>query len=235
MLIRMVENVKKAISELRKGNLVLIHDSDGRENETDLMVAAEFITPEIISTMRTDGGGLICAAIDKKLAETINLPFMVDILNTAREEHPLLKFTTPDDIPYDEKSSFALNVNHRETFTGITDSDRALTIRKLVELFKDNPTAEEFGRQFRSPGHVFLLISSGLENREGHTELTTALLEMGGLTPVSCICEMMDSVTHKALSAVKAREYAELHNFSFLEVREIKDYFRQYKFSASNR
>lgn len=219
--------IEEALNSLRNGNFVLVHDSDSRENETDFIIAAEFIMPEHIARMRQDGGGLICVAIGKELSEQIDLPFLVDIERSSAEKFKILEFTNPDDIPYDEKSSFSISINHRKTFTGITDGDRALTIKKLAEFLKDldskeNPT-EEFGGEFRSPGHVFLLRSSGVENREGHTELSTALLEMAGLTPVAAICEIMDSVTHKALSREKALKYANKNEIPLLDAGEVKE------------
>lgn len=218
--------IQDALNSLRNGNFVLIHDSDSRENETDFIIAAEFITPKHIAQMRCDGGGLICVAIGKELSEQIDLPFLVDIERSSVEKFKILEFTNPDDIPYDEKSAFSISINHRKTFTGITDEDRALTIKKLAEFLKDmdskkNPT-QEFGGEFRSPGHVFLLRSSGVENREGHTELSTAILEMAGLTPVAAICEMMDTDTHKALSREKAFEYANKNQIPLLDVAQIK-------------
>jgi len=218
-----MDEIDKALKELREGNIILVHDSSGREDETDMVIAATKITPEHIARFRVDGGGLICVALGESLAEKIGLPYMSDVLNVAKKKYPLLGYTTADDIPYDEKSSFSLTVNHRNTFTGITDRDRAHTIKKLADFFKGDVSEKRFGLEFRSPGHVHLLISSGLEFREGHTELTTALVEMSGLIPVACICEMMDSKTHKALTAGKAQEYAKKNNMVFLEAGEIKE------------
>jgi len=218
--------IEEALNSLRNGNFVLIHDSDSRENETDFVIAAEFITPEHIAQMRRDGGGLICVAIGKELAEEVDLPFLVDVERQSAEKFKLLEFTTPNDIPYDEKSSFSISVNHRKTFTGITDEDRALTISKLAEFFKNLSSKEnpikEFGEEFRSPGHVFLLRSSGIDDREGHTELSAALLDMAGLTPVAAICEMMDSESHKALSGEKTLEYANKNGIPLLDTGDVK-------------
>jgi len=218
--------IEEALNSLRNGNFVLIHDSDSRENETDSVIAAEFITPEHIAQMRRDGGGLICVAIGKELAEEVDLPFLVDVERQSAEKFKLLEFTTPNDIPYDEKSSFSISVNHRKTFTGITDEDRALTISKLAEFFKNLSSKEnpikEFGEEFRSPGHVFLLRSSGIDDREGHTELSAALLDMAGLTPVAAICEMMDSESHKALSGEKTLEYANKNGIPLLDTGDVK-------------
>lgn len=216
-----MSNIDEAIKALRLGEFVLMHDARGRENETDLVVAAEKITPDHIAAMRRDGGGLICLAIGKSIAEKLELAFITDIYAKASKMFPVLEHLKANDIPYDEKSSFSLTINHRRTFTGITDEDRALTIRELSKL-AEKPDPEEFGRHFRTPGHVHLLVSSGLENREGHTELSVALMGLAGLKPLAVICEMMDDVTHRSLSPEKAREYAEGKGFVFLETDEVK-------------
>lgn len=217
--------IEKAINELREGEMVLIHDSSSREDEVDLVMATEFTKAEDVARMRLDGGGLICLAVDRDIWEMLGLPFMADILASSQKRSPLLNYLKADDIPYDEKSSFSVTINHRKTFTGITDKDRALTIREMGEFCKDLPKQrikEEFGKQFRSPGHVPLLLSSGLDKRAGHTELSTALLKMAPLTPVAMICEMLDAETKKSLSREKAQEYARKNQLVFLEGSEIK-------------
>ncbi|MCX6695072.1 MAG: 3,4-dihydroxy-2-butanone-4-phosphate synthase [Candidatus Altiarchaeota archaeon] len=216
-----MNNIDEAAKALKEGKFVLMHDASGRENETDMVVAGEKITPEHIARMRTDGGGLICVAMGMSIAERLELAFMADIYRKAAASFPVLAHLKADDIPYDEKSSFSITINHRKTFTGITDVDRALTIREFAKL-ADKPNAEDFGRNFRTPGHVHLLISSGLENREGHTELSVALMELAKLKPLAVICEMMDSETHKSLSPGKAGEYAVRNGLVFLETDEVK-------------
>ncbi len=223
-------DISKAIEALRRGDFVLIHDRDSRENETDFVVAAQNIGPNHILRMRRDGGGLICAAVAGEIATRLGLPFLDDVGRFSSTEYPILRYLNPSDIPYDEKSSFSVSVNHRSTFTGVTDRDRALTVRELAEFCSRLPqnAPKEFGRLFRSPGHVFLLRSSGLENREGHTELSVALLKMAKLTPIAAICEMMDSTNHNALSGEGAREYAKEHDLIFLETNEIKEGYMEW-------
>lgn len=218
---------------LRGGNFVLIHDSKRRENETDLVMAAESVTAEDIVRMRVDGGGLICVAVGREISMKLGLPFMSDLIDSGSTS-PVTEYLKADDIPYDEKSSFSVSINHRNTFTGITDLDRALTIREFAVFSRDldnydeGGLQKEFGSRFRSPGHVHLLISSGLENREGHTELSTALLRIAGLTPVAVICEMLDGRTHKALSREDAASYAKRNNLGFLEVDEVKEAYKRW-------
>lgn len=222
-----MSKINNAINSLRKGKFVLIHDSDERENETDLVIPAEFVSPEHVSQMRIDGGGLICIAVGKELSDMLGLPFITDINRFVSSKFSVLNYLEANDIPYDEESSFSLSINHRKTFTGISDDDRALTISEFGKFcsnlnnYKEKNITKEFGSRFRSPGHVFLLKSSGLDKREGHTELATALFEIGNLTLAAAICEMLDNKTHKSLSREKAIKYAKENNIIFLETNEI--------------
>lgn len=216
-------SVKRAIQALKQGEMVLIFDGDGREEETDLVIASQFVTPEHIRRMRKDGGGLICTALHPAIARELGLPFLSDVLSSAAERFPVLNALEANDIPYDERSSFSITINHRRTFTGITDSDRALTIRELARLASLNGEKRTlFGKNFRSPGHVILLRAADglLRSRRGHTELSVALTEMAGLTPIATICEMMGD-NGGALSKREAKRYAEKHGLVFLEGEEI--------------
>lgn len=217
-----MSKLDSAISDLRDSKIILISDSDNRENETDMVVPANAITPAKVATLRQDAGGLICVSIGKSIAERLGLPYMHDVQKTSSEKYPILKQIVANDIPYDEKSSFSVTVNHRKTFTGITDVDRALTIVEIAKLC-DNPDPLEFGKNFRSPGHVSLLISSGLDTRKGHTELSTALMELAGITQCVTICEMLDSKTHKSKSNESAADYAEKNNQTIVDTKTIED------------
>ena len=220
-----MSNVEKAIEALKRGKIILVYDSDDREGETDMVVASQFITPEHIRTMRKDAGGLICTAIHPDICNKLGIPFMVDILEFASQKFKVLKELYPHDIPYDEKSSFSITINHRKTFTGITDKDRAFTIKKLAELVKEE-RFNDFGKEFRSPGHVTLLrAAEGLvKNRQGHTEMTVALAEMAGLIPITTICEMMGD-DGEAMSKSETKRYAERHNLVYLSGEEIINYY----------
>ncbi len=222
-----MDMIEDAINALKKGKFILIHDSEGREDETDFVINAEFTKPEDIAKMRIHGGGLICLSVGRELSESLELPFIADVYGVASSKFSILKYLKANDIPYDEKSSFSLSINHRKTFTGISDDDRALTISEFGKFcsnlnnYNEKNITKEFGSRFRSPGHVFLLKSSGLDKREGHTELATALHEIGNLTPAAAICEMLDNKTHKSLSREKAIKYAKENNIIFLETNEI--------------
>lgn len=225
-----MKKVAEAIQALKRGEFVLVHDFEDREDETDFVMAAEFTKPENVEVMRRFGGGLICVAVDRPLAEAVGLPFMVEVYSEASKRFPILSNLVFNDIRYDYKSAFSLTVNHRRTYTGIPDKDRALTIRELGLFWRDMPSdpLTEFGRRFRSPGHVHLLISSDLSNRSGHTELSTSLLKMADLTPAAVICEMLDSRTHEALRLGDAIKYAEKHNLILLSGEEVKEAYEDW-------
>lgn len=216
--------LNKGINRLKNGEFVLIYDDDERESETDMVIGAEFVTGSQVATMRQDAGGLICTCIHPKFSDEIDLPFMYDIMEFAKDKFPVLGKLTPNDIPYDERSSFSLWVNNRKTFTGITDNDRALTISSVAELCKDK-RFDQFGNEFRSPGHVALLNGADglLKRRQGHTELSLSLAEMAGITPVTVVCEMMDGETKESRSIESAENYAKEHDLTFLDGNKIID------------
>ncbi|MCZ7406688.1 MAG: 3,4-dihydroxy-2-butanone-4-phosphate synthase, partial [Candidatus Methanoperedens sp.] len=180
-------SLNEAIDAIRKGKMILLYDADDREGETDLVIPAISITPADVARMRRDGGGLICVAIHGSAAEKLGLPFMSDVLRSVSLNGNKALRTLVEkkgDIPYDSRSSFSLWVNHRNTFTGITDNDRALTIKKIGETVQRVLKGEiiDFGEEFRSPGHVALLrAASGLLNeRRGQTELSIELALKAG-------------------------------------------------------
>ena len=228
------ESVKKGLKALKKGEFVLVYDADGREEETDFIIAAEFVTPDAIGTMRRHGGGLIFLIVDHATKEKLKLPYLADLFYKEGGRWPVLKELIPNDIPYDTKSSFSITINHRKTFTGITDKDRALTISEFAKLAGDikdlTPVRAQrlFGEKFRAPGHVPLCNSSEkpLQNRFGHTELGVALMTMTGLTPIGAGCEMMDHTN--ALSKEEAVKYAKEHDIVFLEGFEIVEAWKKW-------
>jgi 3,4-dihydroxy 2-butanone 4-phosphate synthase len=227
--------IQDALTSLQKGRFILIYDNDSRESETDLVMASQYVTPESIKRMRKDGGGLIFLMISHPAAQKLQLPFLTDLFSHVNPQYPVLKALIPNDIPYDTKSSFSIYINHRKTFTGITDNDRSLTMKRFAELVnitknKDSDTAVKmFGKEFRSPGHVPICIASEklLNERKGHTELVISLLEMAGLTPVGSGCEIMGEYG-KALPKEDAKKYAEKNNLVFLEGNDIIKAWKQW-------
>uniref|UniRef100_A0A7J2TI88 3,4-dihydroxy-2-butanone 4-phosphate synthase n=1 Tax=Archaeoglobus fulgidus TaxID=2234 RepID=A0A7J2TI88_ARCFL len=225
--------IEEALKDFRKGKPVLIFDFEHREGETDIAIPAQFVKPKDVAMMRRDAGGLICVAIHPIAAKKLGLPFMHDILKIASEKIPSLVSISNFDIKYDSRSSFSIWVNHRDTFTGITDIDRAKTIKRIgevVDIVMMNGYVD-FGKEFRSPGHVAILRASErlVYERVGQTELSVALAEMAGIAPAVAICEMLDSETGKALSKEKAMKYAEEKGLAFVEGKEIVRYYKEFR------
>ena len=228
---RTESGIDAAVSAFAAGGPVLIHDASDREGEVDLVYPAAAVTSEDVARLRNDAGGLICVALSDAVCETWALPFSQELL-----DHPS---GADHELGYDERSSFSITVNHRDTFTGITDDDRALTISELGIaagrianerlIAGDGATgaiatdAEQFAEQFRAPGHVHLLRGAPdlLEDREGHTELGLVLAEAAGVEPAVVVCEMLDDESGGALSPAAARAYADRHGFPYIEGSEL--------------
>jgi 3,4-dihydroxy 2-butanone 4-phosphate synthase len=209
-------DAEAAIDAFARGEPVLIHDAADREGETDIVYPAGSVTPEAVARLRNDAGGLVCVALSDAAADVLDLPFMQSVL-----DHP----TSADhELAYGSRSSFSLTVNHRDTFTGITDEDRSLTITELATLAAD-PDPGEFAESFRSPGHVHLLRAAPdlLADREGHTELGIALANAADQPPAVVVCEMLDDETGGALSPADARAYADNAGLQYVEGGAIVD------------
>jgi len=202
--------LNRAVAAFRNGDPVCVHDAADREGETDLIYPARDVTARDLLRLRSDAGGLVCVALSHDVAEELDLPFIQDeISHPAADDH---------DLGYGSRSSFSVTVNHRETFTGITDEDRALTISELGSLAR-GPEHSSFVDEFRIPGHVHLLKAAPnlLADRRGHTELGIALAAAANREPAVVVCEMLDNETHQALSPADARIYADTHNIPYLE------------------
>ncbi len=164
-----LHTIEEAIEEIRKGEFIIVVDDEDRENEGDLIIAAECITPEKINFMETHARGLICAPITKERAEELELPMMVTH-NTSIHSTP---FTVSIDL-----------LTHGCT-TGISAYDRAQTI---LALTREETAPEDFGR----PGHIFPLRSQskGVLRRAGHTEATIDFARLAGLYPAGALAEI---------------------------------------------
>ena len=215
-----------AISSLKRGEFVMIHDSDGRENEIDMVVAAEFVTPEHIVRMRKHAGGLICLAIDDSLAKKLQLKYIHNMLSSSDQLDDESKNMIMGTAPYGDHPTFSLTINHKQTYTGITDMDRALTIKEMATLYKKDNPKQTFNSNFKTPGHVPLLLASNglLSSRTGHTEMSVYLTQLANLSPITAICEMMDSETYSALSVDKAEKYAKENAIPFIDGKELLEF-----------
>ena len=144
-------SLEDALSALKKGDFVLLHDGNSRENEVDMVVAADYITPEHIARMRQNAGGLICLSINHHFAKSLGLNYMHDILSNSNNVDAESKKMIIGTAPYGDRPSFSISVNHQNTYTGITDRDRALTISEMANLYKshDKNKKEIFNSNFK--------------------------------------------------------------------------------------
>ena len=210
------DSVTRALEAFRAGDPVCVHDfadrvAHGHADQSTGVVA------HVRDGRPVDGTGRIH---DVRLAlavgDAFDLPFLADAL-----DHPAVD----DDPDYDDRSSFSLPVNHRETFTGITDADRARTIVELAgaaAAVDDDPAGygpEDFAAEFRVPGHVHVLRGDhdGLAGRTGHTELGLAMAEAVGAAPAAVVCEMLDDETGAALTPADAEAYARRRRIPYVE------------------
>ncbi len=164
------DSVESAIDDLRRGRMVVVMDDEDRENEGDLVCAAEHVTPDVINFMATHGRGLICLPMTPERLQQLDIPPMVQE-NTARRG-----------------TAFCVSIEaRRDVTTGISARDRATTIRMAVD---DATQPGDLAR----PGHVFPLraVPGGVLKRAGHTEASVDLCRLAGLKPAAVICEIMN-------------------------------------------
>lgn len=184
--------------------MIVLTDSEDRENEGDLVCAAEFITPETVNFMAKFGRGLICVPITEKRASELSLPPMVQE-NTA----PL-------------QCNFTISVDaKRGTSTGISAHDRAKTIQALVDP-KTKPS------ELARPGHIFPLVAreGGVLVRSGHTEGSIDLVKLAGLKPAAVLCEIMGDDGHM-LRGVALQKFAKKHKLPMLSIEKLIEYRRK--------
>lgn len=229
----MEPHVKRAVEAFKQGHPVCLFDSEKREGETDLLFPASTAVPATMRQLRQDCGGLLFLAIGDEVGECFGLPFLQDLHTTedAVQRNPILSHLITNDLRYDARSAFTLSLNHRDTYTGITDHDRALTTRRFGELtascLQDQTSSADamkrLGEEFRTPGHIPVCreAKGGLKVRQGHTELAVGLARLAGLTPVVIGAEMLQPNGDHALGVKAARSWAEEHNIPFLEGSDI--------------
>ena len=160
--------IDEALEELRAGHVILVIDDPDRENEGDLICAAEFATPENVNLMASDAKGLICMPMSHEMTVKLGLPQMVE---NNTDNHA---------------TAFTVSIDHIDTTTGISAVERSVTAMKCVE---DNVRPEDF----RRPGHMFPLEAreGGVLKRAGHTEATVDLMRLAGLKECGLCCEIM--------------------------------------------
>ncbi|MCH7563120.1 MAG: bifunctional 3,4-dihydroxy-2-butanone-4-phosphate synthase/GTP cyclohydrolase II [Gemmatimonadetes bacterium] len=192
--------IETAIEDIRQGKFVIVADDEGRENEGDLVCAAELITPAMINFMTTFGRGLICVALTPDRADELGLPLMTE------------------DNTDPQGTAFTISVDAHQRFgvtTGISAQDRAKTIQVMMDT--------DSGRKdLRRPGHIFPLRAKpgGVLRRVGQTEAGVDLARLAGLAPTGVICEILNPDGTMARRQ-QLRVFAEEHRLSFITVAQI--------------
>lgn len=199
---RKLNTIDEAIEDIRGGKVIIVVDSEDRENEGDFICSAELITPEIVNFMATHGRGLICAAISEDRCEELDLELMVG-KNTSLHETP---FTVSVDL-----------IGQGCT-TGISASDRAKTLNALVNRATK---AEDLGR----PGHIFPLKAKnkGVLRRAGHTEAALDITKLAGLTPGGALVEIMNEDGTMA-RLPQLFEIADRFDLKIISIEELIEY-----------
>lgn len=197
------DSIEDAIEDLRRGKMVIVSDDEGRENEGDLICAAELVTPAMINFMVTQARGWVCLALTPEKAAQLELPMMVE-QNTDQQ---LTAFT----VTVDADSKFGVT-------TGISAYDRATTIRVAVD-------SQARPSDLRRPGHISPLIArkGGVLQRAGHTEAAVDLARLAGVTPAGVICEIMnDDGTMARVPQLK--EFAKTHGLKLINISQLIAY-----------
>lgn len=192
--------IEEAIEDIKDGKIVVVIDDEDRENEGDLLMAAEKVTPEAINFMATYGKGLICMPLTEEYLKRLNIPQMVKD-NTDNHE-----------------TAFTVSIDHIETTTGISAYERALTIQKVLEK-------ESTPNDFRRPGHIFPLKArkGGVLVRNGHTEAAVDLARLAGLKPGGVICEIMSKDGTMARTD-ELMEFCKIHNLKIITIKDLVEY-----------
>ena len=192
--------VEDAINDIKHGKMLVVVDDEDRENEGDLIIAADFVTPEAINFMATYAKGLICTPIDGARLDELDIQQMVSN-NTDNHE-----------------TAFTVSVDAYDTETGISAYERAKTVKALIDPSSKPAT-------FRRPGHVFPLrsVPGGVLRRAGHTETTPDLARLAGLYPAGLCCEIMDDDGHM-MRTPKLLKFAEEHGLKMISVQSLIEY-----------
>ena len=200
---RKFNTIEEAIEEIRLGKIIVVVDDEDRENEGDLLMAAEKVTPEAINFMAKYGRGLICMPIAGERLEELSIPHMVE-RNTDSHQ-----------------TAFTVSIDALETTTGISAHERAQTILKVMD-----PNAKAL--DFKRPGHVFPLKSQkgGVLRRAGHTEAAVDLALMAGLSPAGVICEIMNDDGTMA-RVPELMTYVEEHDLKIITIADLIAYRRR--------
>ena len=195
-----MDKIEDAIADIRAGKMVVVVDDEDRENEGDLVMAAEKADKATINFMIKEARGLVCTPVEKEILDRLDLPMMVE-KNT--ETH---------------STAFTVSVDHVDVTTGISAQERAYTIQKLVE---EDSKPEDFMR----PGHIFPLGAKkgGVLRRAGHTEAAVDLAKLAGLKPAGVICEIIKEDGEMARMP-ELEEFAEKHDLKLISIEDLIKY-----------
>lgn len=189
--------IEEALEDIKNGKIIVVVDDEDRENEGDLLMAAEKVSPESINFMAKYGRGLICMPIIEERLRELNIGQMVE-KNTDSHE-----------------TAFTVSIDAAETTTGISAHERALTIKK----FLDSKATE---KDFKKPGHIFPLQAKkgGVLKRAGHTEAAVDLASLSGLYPAGVICEIMNEDGTMA-RVPQLMEYCKEHDLKIIKIADL--------------
>lgn len=192
--------IEEALEDLRQGKLILVTDDPDRENEGDLICAAEFATTENVNFMATHAKGLICMPMSAEYIDKLRLPQMVT-RNTDNHE-----------------TAFTVSIDHVDTTTGISAAERSITAMACVD---ENAKPEDF----RRPGHMFPLLAkkNGVLEREGHTEATVDLCRLAGLKECGLCCEIMRE-DGTMMRTPELTKLAEEWGLTFITIKDLQNY-----------
>lgn len=205
-----LDSVERAIADISAGKAVIVVDDEGRENEGDLIFAAERATPELVAFMVRHTSGYICVAMPDKRADELQLPPMV-----ARNEDA-------------RSTAYTVTVDAATGTTGISATSRAETITRLADPARG---AGDFTR----PGHVVPLRAraGGVLARDGHTEATVDLAELAGLQPVGALCEIVSEDDPVDMArGPELRRFADEHDLALISIEQLADYRRHREIQA---
>jgi len=195
--------IEEAIEDIKQGKMIVVVDDEDRENEGDLIMAAEKVTPDAVNFMATHGRGLICMPITGERLDDLELPAMVTNNTDAHG------------------TAFTVSVDYKDTTTGISAPERAATIKAVI----DPATVPD---DLSRPGHVFPLRAKkgGVLRRAGHTEAAVDLTKMGGLYPAGVICEIMkeDGTMARVPELVT---FCAQHNLKLISIADLIEYRRR--------
>ena len=200
----MLDSIKDAIDDIRQGKMIIVIDDEDRENEGDLVFAADKADIEKNNFMAPHARGLICCSVTTERAKALELPLM--------SQDNTCQFQTAFTVSVDAKA---------DTTTGISASDRAITAYRLSN---NDYNSEDFIR----PGHLFPLIATqgGVLARIGHTEASVDLAQMAGLAPAGVICEIMnDDGSMARLPELKV--FAKKHNLKLISIADMVQYINK--------